>query len=115
MTPLSPIDLHDVSVTGLMATESKEELELYGRKPEGSLIRILFRGVFYWKLDPFEQQNVIFQLTAYNSMELPEHIVELIPTRLVKTIQTMKLTCFEIEPSVGMGGIIIGRDYHVEV
>jgi hypothetical protein len=108
---INNISYHDACITGLLYRESKTQLVMQAILSDERKILLHFHDVAGWDLSPFEEQNILFDLSTYDHSTLPDWIKTdfEIPSEYLELLDTREKNLFYLEPSIGLGGYIIAR------
>ncbi len=104
------ISYHDAEINSIQKVD--HTLFLGGILANNTPFLIRFDNVIGWDLEPFEEQNVIFDIRNYAVSQIPKWIKEdfEIPVQYFDCLNSGRYQFYFIESSVGLCGYIIASD-----
>jgi hypothetical protein len=102
--------LHDSRLIGIAYDPSALTLRIEGISVEGKCFQLNWQGAMYWSLDPFEIDNIVFELRKYKAREVPDHLADELPNYVTEAVMTGTVSLYEIDPTTGMGGVIAATE-----
>jgi hypothetical protein len=109
---MNKIDLHDSCILSINYNDELSWLLIGIRTSNGDTHKLTFKGVHGWIFSPFEMQNVLFDFKIFEYDKIPEHIYEDYDEmqQYADIITSNKCKIAVLNPSVGLGGVILFQD-----
>jgi hypothetical protein len=108
----STIDLHDAEIHGIEFEKMTRTLSLSIGLVGGRRAIVRFPDARGWDLGPFAEQNILFEVRVYQ--RVPDHLTDDVSPQMRELVASGAYKCFELDPSVGLGGYVIAVDMAVE-